>query len=881
MMEQIALLCVLAIVGEPLRYLVSRRFTAVRSLDVFQALILDFYLGGFFFYFVALLPFHLFSRYFTILILIISFLILIILLLRKYLRRSENITQNILKKISKISKSRTEVLIGFLLILFFLIVLIMQIEATTGIIFGNIHDASMFSTIATLISRNGMIPATFSPFDSSGIIYPQAFTVIQVFAAYVFDAEPANMILILVPLFQSVAIFAAYFLGKLWSGKTSYGLLFAFLFAFVSRWPKLLTWGSYAFVAAFPLYLVVIGFAGTVIRETGSHAIHKKSKFLFLGLLIGYLGAIHPAFYEVLIATLLVVELVWLVILRRKALGKLSLYLLMFASSLLPVLVFLYRFVVSAGLPGQNVGLPNDIIVPQLASFFDNFKTLFIFFFERDWISPSSDLKIYTILIMMLSMMTLYVARRYCWDNLKTFYIKILLASLLGSGIIVTLVSKELGLSFFVIAISVPETAIIFFASCILLTGIGLATLFEKIYDKFGVNLSKMTQIGTIILLFILLFSPFIYYTFAKEIVYNRWTYEYHSVTTQDDYQLLLNMKNKLPTTSTILINPYDAGGFIPSMAGYKVIYPYSGSRASVSYDYLCKLILDNNLNETAFSLMDQHNITAVFVGSKAYTVTVNNSLVRQEWDPMLFLGNPNFKVIDNVNRSFLFALTFKGSNNLFFEDFENSNLYHNGWTTETARDQKNGTANVTLSSDYRYKFDGNNSLMLATKGSPNASSTIWFYRMFHLPNSEGNAKLSFYLNSPAASQDLSRSNFDLAEENWTQQLLSPAAFPDNEGLSIIISDENWTQQLSITTWERNDTFRLLRAPGLYQIDLSSLWFDNFDSPLPSCFFLKIEEVSFDEQEIVFYLDSINIELATHNARTFQEQAQEVDYDFG
>ena len=84
----------------------------------------------------------------------------------------------------------------------------------------------------------------------------------------------------------------------------SYGFVFAFIFAFVSRWPKLLVWGSYAFVASFPVFLIVLSFVFFSLTPHNQTRRSQVTGTFFLGLLIGYIGAIHAVFYEVIIAAL-------------------------------------------------------------------------------------------------------------------------------------------------------------------------------------------------------------------------------------------------------------------------------------------------------------------------------------------------------------------------------------------------------------------------------------------------------------------------------------------------------------------------------------------------------------------------------------------------
>ena len=120
---------------------------------------------------------------------------------------------------------------------------------------------------------------------------------------------------------------------------------------------------------------------------------------------------------------------------------------------------------------------------------------------------------------------------------------------------------------------------------------------------------------------------------------------------------------------------------------------------------------------------------------------------------------------------------------------------------------------------------------------------------------------MSFYINSPSVSQNNSRSTVVITSQNWSKQLELLSVFPKNQGLSFMIFNENWTKHLSITTWNRDDAVRLLNSPGLYHIDLSSLWHAKFNSSLPNYFLLKIEAFSTNGQESAFNLDSISLNL--------------------
>lgn len=831
LIDQLALMSLLAVAGDPLRRLISGKVGVLQTLDMFQIALLDFYLGGIVFYVIALFPFGLFTSTITFIVLVVAFVITTTSIVKKHLLGVRRSDLHVIRRIRQLPCCINEILMGTAVILIFLTVFWFEAEASVGVLFGNVHDASLFSMISTAISQNGMIPATLKPFDSSGIVYPQAYAVILTFATYVFHSGPETTILVLVPLFQALGTIGAYFLGKMWSGKMVWGVVFAFIFGFVSRWPKLLVWGSYAFVAAFPLYLIVFGLITLSTRRMEEKKQDDIFELFFLGLIIGYLGAIHAVYYEVIIATLFIVALEQIYRRKRDSLrGPILSSFTVFVLSLLPVCVFLYRFAVSLFLPGQNIGLPDDVVALRLPTLIDNLGTFSGSFFISDWISPYPILRIAILILIGLAFATVFIAKKRGWHNNDMSHpIALTLFSLLGVGLIVLVGSREIGFSLLASAINIPETAIVMFVSLMILVGTAIVTLNENILTRLNNRLSKTRSFGLIILIFMLSFSPFIYYTLTSDAEYCRGVYNFLAVTTPQDYALMLNMKNTLPENSTILINPYDAGGFIPSIAGYKVVYPFTGSRNSISYSSLYSLVLERNLNQSAYDLLSRFNITYIFVGAKA-TEYVGPSA----WDPSLFLGNPNFKLIQRVGDSYLFAFNPKNPSIVFFDDFERLDLRANGWEVITSGNTEAFT--ISLSRDIQHKFDGNQSLLLKSKASSNSTSLVWLQRKILLPESNRNVEFSFYVDSDAV-------------------------FKDFEGLTLIVSDASWERQLLMSTWNRGDNDRPLVSPGFYEIDLSSLWSARFNVSLPNSFTLQVELYDSDGIEESFFLDSVGIAL--------------------
>jgi hypothetical protein len=224
--DQLMVLLALAVTGEPVRIVASKHIQALKNLDIFQIATLDFFIGGFVVYTLALIPFGFFTRSITLILVITSFIFTLgYRIKRLYLSRKNNDAW--LEKISLFFRLKVEICLGFFLVTIFVVIMWIHTEATVGILFGNVHDASLFSMLATVISKNGMIPGTLSPFESSGIIYPQGYSVLLTFASYLLNCGPEELILTLVSLFQGLTILSAYYLGKVFSGKMSTGVIFS------------------------------------------------------------------------------------------------------------------------------------------------------------------------------------------------------------------------------------------------------------------------------------------------------------------------------------------------------------------------------------------------------------------------------------------------------------------------------------------------------------------------------------------------------------------------------------------------------------------------------------------------------------------------------
>ncbi len=172
--EMLLIMILLAVTGEPLRKVLAIYVQALKNLDFFQVIAFDVYLGGFVFYAIALIPIGLFTSTITFIVFCVSFILLLGYYIKKYFStRKSGEHQNYAEMIRAALIPKKQVLMGTILLFMFFTILWIENVATIGVIFGNVHDASLFSMPSTVISKNRMIPSTLDPFESSGIIYPQ------------------------------------------------------------------------------------------------------------------------------------------------------------------------------------------------------------------------------------------------------------------------------------------------------------------------------------------------------------------------------------------------------------------------------------------------------------------------------------------------------------------------------------------------------------------------------------------------------------------------------------------------------------------------------------------------------------------------------------
>jgi hypothetical protein len=822
-----------SVLGEPWR-LGLRKFVGIfKNLDALQILVLDVYLGGFLLYIIAIIPLHLFSADVLYAITLVSTAI-VLWFYRKELRSVARNLRLYLKKFSFRNHLFSEPLL--LIVLIFLFGLVVQTLALSGLIFGSIRDTSIHSLFVQVLLENKQVPMTLQPYLSEGIIYPQGFTPMVAYAVLISNYSPPEAVFYLTAFFNAFTILGVYFLGKTLSlSKKGYvGLSLAFVFTFVAFWPKYITWGSNALVASFPLFFVCLSLFPFLTKEK-----LNLGSILTIGFLFGYLAVLHLQVYEALIGSLFVLWLYTAIKKHEGAWSRLLSLALIFGLSLLILSPFLYRQLVWYQYPNHNIGVAPDaqILVPQPTLSF--IQTNFLWLFDN--LASNILLIIASLALFFVSVLIAVHFRKNKSFSGVSWLIKLGIAMFLGELLILLLAAIDYGsLPFY------PNQLLLYFplyffiaAANFYLFYLFSSYLSRKILaktDETKLKSRKLLVSAISIMLLVGIYSPFLYQSIVLDVGEIHGSYAVFAVTTEQDLQLMLWIKENLAKNATILVNNYQSGTFIPSLANRKVIYPVCASSDSVSYQELETLLEKNSLNATAMDLMKHFNITDIYVGSG---VSASDDWEHQ-WNPELFLGNPNFELVKNFGNAYLFQFNYTNPNIVFLDNFEHAHWYDDGWR---AFDYGSGASNVTIATNSG--CSSGRCLKMTALAIPEPSE--WMYtqcvsREIYVQNNS-NVDLSFYLNA--------------TEGFHGKDTFAVFVFNVYRSQSMIIATPNSVYE------SFPNTIPLPNSEGYFEFNgsnsLSARWHQMFNSSLPSTFILEFVNLDFDGIPNIAYIGNIQI----------------------
>jgi hypothetical protein len=538
----------------------------------------------------------------------------------------------------------------------FLLSLFIQTSPFNYLLFGSVRDTAIHSLFTQVLIQNKQVPLTEQPYSGAGIVYPQGHTAIIAFSTFVLNYSPPQAVFYVTALFNALTILGAYFLGKTLSRKGHMGLSLAFVFAFVATWPKYITWGSNALVIGFPFFFVCLSFLVTLAKDR-----FKIGEIFVIGILFGYLSVLHLELYQALIACLFVL---WLYVLLKKEKDRwigLRNLIAVFCLSLLVLSPFLYRALIFYSYPFHNIGLPADVEIPTVQPSLSLVLNSITWLFNN--LASNLPLIIFSLFLFFASVLIIGGIRRkkgfIPTSELYVIGIAIFLGEILIFGLAAVFPSipvfypQQLLLYIPIYFFIAVFSAILyrFFSSC-----------FSRILAKTNLprlEAKKLLASALSLMLLVGIYSPFLYQSIVLDVGWLTGSYAVFAVTTQQDLQLILWIKENLSKNATILINTFQSGTLIPSIAKRRVVFISDACSDSVSYQKIVASLERNSINATIMNLMQHFNITNVYVGSG---VSASDDWEHQ-WNPELFLGNPNFELVKNFGNAYLFQFNYTNPN--------------------------------------------------------------------------------------------------------------------------------------------------------------------------------------------------------------------------
>ena len=692
---------VLAVIGDVLRYSLFRRSALFQKLGFLQVLLLDFFLGGVILYLLALVPFPVFGAV-TPYILPASLVLFFLLRVKVFIKFFRVTLPRLVKdeearqalKASVLAGAKKSVsfrkknsggglwtVLGALAVFFTL--LIIRVYVQSDFAFGGVGDQPFHSLIVRGIMEQGSIVYTLQPYilryslPDLPLQYQQGLHVIVAYMASLFKWTPPEAVRLLDLLFQSLPVLGGFYLGRKCFNSGTYGLAFAFVFGFISRWPTFLPWGSNAFTLAFPLFLVTIA----SLSESWKDRIPLRDA-VPLGLLIGFMGAIHPTFLFVIGLAVFIMFL-----LRRFSILHLLILLVIVFVFILPVVV---------------TRAQDMFVSAQQAEATGGFELLgesWRYITTGDWLSPYLMLRRLIMFLVPASILWVSVRRN---SKQSASLLKVAVVMLI-SGVIITF-----AMLFLVSVLPLPSLpqwqlhmGVIY--NCLLIfAGILLGDVWSYIVNAAESSravLGKYQTYLVFILINFLIAFPFVYQgaiEFQKFMVQQL---GYYDAMTQDDLALIRWMEDNIPEESNVLVNRFQGGVYLPSLAGYRtVLVPYASFYALTSdYFELAETITDGKFTRDRIEKLQQYGFEYVFVGGKQSPQA--KDLKFDDWKPETLLNNPNYKPVKSFGGSYLFAIDLSNPDIIFKEDFMEGSLEHwelatkgQGPTTEIIENVGDGT---------------------------------------------------------------------------------------------------------------------------------------------------------------------------------------------
>ena len=507
--------------------------------------------------------------------------------------------------------------------------------------FPNTFDGSVQVLFVIQLRHFRTIPWTLEPYAPFGVVYPQG-TAIWMDAAGVIFSWPTPQIPVdLSPLFASLAPWAAF----VWirrildeSGPVAIraGLLFAAVFALVATWPRFLVGGSYDFLLATPLFLLLLGWGDKLSRPSTPLTLPYV---LAYGSLLAILASLSIVTTQVLLALMLAVGLYRRRDSMRMAWKWVRNVAFLTAMSLVLILRSLVGLVIWWAYPAHVMTATGGPLLPTPPgpppwSQFLGLSDPFLFRPPDVWLSPFPVVKALMIVWLILGIGVAFVWSVRAVPGTLRGIPDALVAHLLGGllvGIgflgVLTILDAVTG-SGFLVGTNLGEISILLF---IFYTGLatlpmllGLEALIRASNPRGqwsavrwrGSRSSRLVKPLTISAAFVLLVAPvaagFVATateapTYLGEIIHDL------SNTTMGD-EAGLQWARDLPECSGVLVAPGSVGEFLPAYVTLRLIFPMNPAPQNLSYQRSVQDLAHGQYTSTTRADLLALGVTEVFV---------------------------------------------------------------------------------------------------------------------------------------------------------------------------------------------------------------------------------------------------------------------------
>ncbi len=542
----------------------------------------------------------------------------------------------------------------------FFLGLIFRIVPMQGYILGSVTDSALHTLFVYSIIRVGGIPQ--SVFSGSVLQFPQGLHAVLAYFSMISGLPPELVTFYELAFFNATILLAVYCLGKVLVSK-QFALILVLILLIISVYPIAITWGGQIIPWGFTIFFVSLALIFQKFVNADSLRMPRDQlMFVLPGILLGYLASTYAPLFALLFIILFLVMLLE----HKQFLRQLQSISILIVASLPLFGIWIFRYVVVS-----NYNTPYLVNESSSAAFNAALVA------GKQWFPYKYMTSIQAISQAIYNWVAWPVQVHYPGSTVLLTVLVII-----GSGVMVLAIFSRNHLS-------LPRNLLYYVLGAlitILIWGadnpVGLFYYASGSFSILTTELNKATAIaGTILTPFIAAVPIYVLLLLAAQgkilrpkhrkyvavivfsalIVANlvivpfgeQWltgNYGVYAVTSNSDYQLLKWMRTGIPDNAVVLVNPYDAGQYVQSIANKTALGTFTGiTYPSLQYQRVFTLLAHGIVNQTTVSLLKTLNVSYIFVGSRA---------IQFGWNPELFITHClSFKVVQNYYNSFLFQV--------------------------------------------------------------------------------------------------------------------------------------------------------------------------------------------------------------------------------